>query len=83
MAKMLRGMDGEYGMAGVKRKKARRGKKRKGGKGKAAPAGWKLIGRKTDSAKKLAPCRKATGKLRKGCKWGRGRFRGKLLKKVG
>jgi len=74
MAKMLRGMDSDYGMAGVK-KKAKKRKKAKKASRKAAPAGYKVATAKT--------CLGRKNRLKKKCIWGRGRFKGKLLRKTG
>jgi hypothetical protein len=55
------------GLSGGKRKKG----KRKGGSYK----GWKVVSKKACTGRK--------GRLKKGCKWGRGKYRGKVFKKVG
>jgi hypothetical protein len=67
-------MDSDYGMAGVK-KKAKKRKKAKKASRKAAPKGFKVATEKS--------CLRGKRKLKKGCIWGRGRFKGKLLRKTG
>lgn len=72
MPKMLRGMDGDYALAGTK-KKGRKSKRKGGGKG-FSPA---RMGLKLSSAKKCL--KKGTRKLKKGCVWGRGKYKGKIF----
>lgn len=49
----------------------------KKGKSRKAPKGWKVVGKDACTRK-----RKGRLVLKSGCKWGRGRYRGKLLKKA-
>jgi len=72
MPKMLRGMDGDYGLAGSK-KRGRKGK-RKGKRTTFSPA---KMGLKLTSEKKCL--KKGTRKLKKGCVWGRGKYKGKIF----
>lgn len=46
-----------------------------GSKSRKAPKGFKVVGKQTCLRK-----RKGRMVLKKGCKWGRGRYKGKLLK---
>jgi hypothetical protein len=73
MPKMLRGMDGDYALAGTKRgKKGKKAKKRSRVSFSPAKMGLKLT-----SEKKCL--KKGTRKLKKGCVWGRGKYKGKIF----
>jgi hypothetical protein len=81
MAKMLRGMDGDYDLAGTKGRKKKSKKKtaKKAAKRTyGVPKGFKIVSRDTC----LHKTGKKKGKLKKGCTWGRGKLKGKFLKKV-
>lgn len=78
MAKMLRGVD--YEMAGISgsKKKAKKKASKKGSKKSFSMKGFKVASEKA-CLRKSGPLK---GKPKKGCVWGRGKFKGKLLKKV-
>lgn len=82
MAKQLRGMSGDYEMAGLsggRKKKAKKKAAKKGSrKVKFSTVGYKSVAKKTC----VRMSGKAKGTLKKGCKWGRGKFKGKVFKKV-
>ncbi len=50
------------------------GKKKRKGRKAGSYKGWKQVSKKT--------CLKSSGRLKKGCKWGRGKYRGRVFKKV-
>jgi hypothetical protein len=81
MAKMLRGMDGDYDLAGAKGGGKKKAKKKASKKGKKPKINWsmyKQVSRETC----LGQSGKKKNKLKKGCIWGRGPKRqGKLFKK--
>ncbi len=66
--RVLSGYDNE--MAGVGRRKRRKKAKRKGSR-----KALKRVFRVVSKAKGL----RSKGRLKKGCKWGRGRYKGKVL----
>lgn len=76
MAKQLRGMGGDYDLAGPKGSKKKAKKKAKKGS-KKNPPGFKVVSWDTCVGKSG----KKKGKLKKGCIWGRGSLKGKVLKK--
>ncbi len=91
-AKVLHG----YELAGAKAAKKRSSKKRSSKKAsskkspskkvasKSAPPGYRVFALKSDTAAKKKGCIKQSGPgkglPKKGCTWGRGKFKGKLLK---
>ena len=81
MPKMLRGVDYEMaGLSGSKKKAKKKSSKKSSKKGskKFSTAGYKSVAKKT--CVRMSGPKKGT--LKKGCKWGRGKFKGKVFKKV-
>lgn len=62
-------LSGGYDLAGTKKRK-----RAKGRKSAKAPKGFKVA--------TASSCLKGKKRLKKGCIWGRGRFKGKLLRKT-
>lgn len=82
--KMLQGLNGPKKKSASKKRASKKRASKKSPSKATAPAGYKVVALKSDTAAKKKICIKQSGPgkglPKKGCTWGRGKFKGKLLK---